>query len=263
MQRHHLDSFAPLAERLSGSVPTLVGIWAHPDDEAFVSGGAMSAAARGGWRVVCVHATRGERGVPPGSRIRPQALVEIREQELKRSLNLLGVSESLTLDYPDGGLIDQPFEDAVCRLQRLMEELRPSMVLTFGPDGFTGHPDHQVLSGWVTAAFRRWGSKDSSLYYATVTNEWRERFVPSLNEFDAFWRGYPVAFESADTDLDLRLNPDLADLKLAALKAHTSQMDHLVRAYGDGFLCAMGEREVFRQASKQPADRVVTPQYVA
>src|SRR5687767_15747549 len=39
---------------------TVLGIWAHPDDEAYLSGGLMAMARDHGSRVVCVTATRGE-----------------------------------------------------------------------------------------------------------------------------------------------------------------------------------------------------------
>ena len=47
-----------------GALGTILGIWAHPDDEAYLSGGLMALARDTGSRVVCVTATRGELGTP-------------------------------------------------------------------------------------------------------------------------------------------------------------------------------------------------------
>ena len=82
---------------------TVLSIWAHPDDEAYLCGGIMAIAAAAGSRVVCVTATRGELGVTDPMRWPPEQLPAIREAEIAACLEILGVKEHRWLGYPDGG----------------------------------------------------------------------------------------------------------------------------------------------------------------
>jgi LmbE family N-acetylglucosaminyl deacetylase len=81
---------------------TIVGIWAHPDDEAYLSGGLMAMARDNGQRVVCVTATRGELGTPDPVAWPPDRLAAERTRELARCLAVLGVHEHHWLDYATG-----------------------------------------------------------------------------------------------------------------------------------------------------------------
>jgi LmbE family N-acetylglucosaminyl deacetylase len=87
---------------------TMLGVWAHPDDEAFLTGGLMAEAVRNGRRVVLLTATKGELGIQDPDRWPPEKLPEIREAELKASLAFLGVKEHHWLGYPDGGCPQVP-----------------------------------------------------------------------------------------------------------------------------------------------------------
>ena len=89
---------------------TVLSVWAHPDDEMYLSGGLMAEAARGGARVVCVTATRGEAGSQDPERWPPERMGEIREAELMASLEILGVREHHWLDYRDGECASVPPE---------------------------------------------------------------------------------------------------------------------------------------------------------
>src|SRR5262245_3243082 len=82
---------------------TLLGVWAHPDDEAYLSAGLMAAARRRGERVVVVTATVGEHGTSDPDRWPPERLGRRRELELRTSLGVLGVHELHLLGLPDGG----------------------------------------------------------------------------------------------------------------------------------------------------------------
>ena len=89
------------------SLGTVLGVWAHPDDEAYLSSGLMAQAAASGSRVVCVTATRGEGGSLDPERWPPESLGDIRAAELQRCLSLLGVEEHIFLELPD---VDSGFE---------------------------------------------------------------------------------------------------------------------------------------------------------
>jgi LmbE family N-acetylglucosaminyl deacetylase len=227
---------------------TILGIWAHPDDEVFVSGGLMADAVRRGDRVVCVHMTRGEAGLSYRKKSTPEMLSELRQHELEASLGRLGVAEQRFFDYPDGRLARVPSGEAIVRLQDLLAEVRPDVILTFGSDGFTGHPDHKSLAAWVTAAVRLWNKPKTRLYQAEVCSDWKKSFVPRLNEFDFFWPGYPIT--SARSDIALKLDAEILDIKVEALREHASQMQPLFDAYGDEFMRAVAATEHFRLGPK-------------
>ena len=223
---------------------TILGIWAHPDDEVFVSGGLMADAVRRGDRVVCLHLTRGEAGLyyrqvwPAGE------LASVRTAELAVSLTRLGVSEQRFLDLPDGGLRLVAWEDVVARLHDELVDIDPDVIVTFGSDGFTGHPDHKAVSAWVSTAVRLWNRPRAQVLHAVVPRAWKETIVHRLNEFDFFSPGHPK-FSGAN-DISVRLDDELVEAKVEALRAHECQMEPLFEAYGEDFFRAILSTEVFR-----------------
>jgi len=223
---------------------TTLGIWAHPDDEVFVSGGLLADAARRGERVVCIYMTNGEAGLSYGQPSSPADLAALRRRELETSLAHLGVRERSFFGYPDGCLRQVSEQDVISRIHGALDELQPDEIVTFGSDGFTGHPDHKALSASVGGAMCLWDQPGARLNEVVMSTEWKDAFVPALNEFDAFLPGHPTA--SDDPDISLRLDDELLDAKVEALRAHASQMKNLFDAYGDDFMRALASREHYR-----------------
>jgi LmbE family N-acetylglucosaminyl deacetylase len=222
---------------------TILGIWAHPDDEVFVSGGLMADAVRRGDRVACVHMTSGEAGLYLRRPIDPETLTDVRQHELMASLECLGVTEQHFFGYPDGSLSSVSAEEAIARIYEALTIVQPDEIVTFGPDGFTGNPDHTTLSVWVSAAFKLWMRPGSRVYHSAISPEWRDAFVAPLNEFDMFWPGHPVAV--AYSDLTVSLHGTFLDAKVEAIRAHASQMTSLFDAYGEDFMRALAAEERF------------------
>jgi LmbE family N-acetylglucosaminyl deacetylase len=247
-------------EQVGQPMTTILGLWAHPDDEVFVSGGFMADAVRRGERVVCVHMTRGEAGLSYRRRCSPGTLARIRRRELEASLARLGVREQRFLDYPDGGLAGIPGDEGMARIHDELVEVQPDVIVTFGPDGFTGHPDHKALSAWVTAALELWNQPATRLYHAAVSAEWKALFVPRLNEFDFFWPGHPIA--EPRSDVTIKLNDELLSIKVDALRAHASQMTPLFHSYGDDFMRAVTSVEHFRVVDNAAAETYSNRQWV-
>ena len=79
---------------------TVLGVWAHPDDEAYLSAGLMALARDNGQRVVCVTATRGELGTPDPAAWPPDRLAAERTRELACSLAILGVTRAPMAGVP-------------------------------------------------------------------------------------------------------------------------------------------------------------------
>ena len=132
------------------TTPTLMAILAHPDDESFPMGGTLAKAAAGGKHVHLVTATRGEAGIANKGAVETAVL---REAELRRACIELGVQQLTFLDYMDGELETVPDSAGVARLLSLMRQSQPDVVITFGPDGISGHLDHLVVHRWTTDAF--------------------------------------------------------------------------------------------------------------
>ncbi len=234
---------------MSGDNPlgTILGIWAHPDDETYLCGGLMARAALAGDRVVCITATRGELGSPDEARWPSGApLAAVRTRELESALAELGVTEHHWLDYPDGGCMSVDQDDAVRRVSEVMAEVRPDTVLTFGPEGMTGHDDHKCASNWATEA-RRKVAPDAVLGYATKTPEWLARFRARLDEQNVFMGSEPP-MTPADECLILEdFRGELLDVKLHAMLAMTSQIEPLIAALGQDFFRQGMSEEAFRR----------------
>ena len=120
----------------------LLGIFAHPDDET-ICAGLLARAAATGWRVQVIFATSGDAGSDvSGRNLKGTALGKEREREGAHALAALGVKLPPTfLGFGDGAVA----QSRLLVKERLVKELgslKPDVIITFGPDGFTGHPDH-------------------------------------------------------------------------------------------------------------------------
>jgi LmbE family N-acetylglucosaminyl deacetylase len=132
----------------------LLCVLAHPDDESLGTGGILARYAANGVATSILIATRGERGWPgnPDTYPGPQALGCLREAELRAAAAALGVRTVGLLDYPDGELDRVDPAEAIERIADQIRRIRPQVVVTFAPDGATGHPDHIAISQYTTAA---------------------------------------------------------------------------------------------------------------
>jgi LmbE family N-acetylglucosaminyl deacetylase len=218
-------------------------IVAHPGDEAFGFGGAIASAAAQGAYVVVVCATRGwfdERlalkpPAPGGKNVDPKDnpiiwrnLDTVREDELRRSVAMLGVRVLRMLDYAEGTLAEVDPGELTSRIVEPIRMHRPEVICTFGPDGITGDSDHIVLSRAATRAFEIAGEP---LAYEDDLEEdqvaWRAaklyHLVAPREQLAKLGEHAPEAYGSADpATLTLELG-DLAPLKLAAIARHVSQ----------------------------------------
>ena len=191
----------------------LAAVLAHPDDESFGCAGALALAHEAGATTRLLVVTRGEAGTADG--MPDAAFGDTREAELICAARAIGLDEVSILDgYPDGGVADQPFETLVDEIAAWLADRRPSAVITFGPHGVTGHPDHIVVGNatrWAVERLAESGIAPNSVYVISPI------FDPGGNLYDL------SAEEQAATH---RIEiTDLADRKLAALECHASQTD--------------------------------------
>jgi LmbE family N-acetylglucosaminyl deacetylase len=227
---------------------TILSVWAHPDDENYCCGGLMAAAIARGRRVVCVTATRGELGSTDESRWPPGAqLADVRTKELAACLAELGVTEHVWLDYPDGGCADVDESEAVERLRKIVEEVQPDTVLTFGPDGGTYHPDHMAVSRWATKSAE---GTSAEVFFTSITPEWMDFMSQFVPPSAVMMSDEPPILHSAD-ELAFRviLDGELLDRKLRAMLCQESQVGPLLAAMGPDNYRRMLAEEAFRSAA--------------
>jgi N-acetylglucosamine malate deacetylase 2 len=216
---------------------------AHPGDEAFGFGGAIAQAAGSGAYVVVVCATRGrfdprllDKPPAPGGRNRHYSnpvvwrnLDTVREDEMRRSVALLGVNVLRVLDYAEESL---PIVDRNALIGRLVEPIRmhrPEVILSFGPDGVTGDADHVAISQAVREAFRL--AAEPLAYEDDIEEDqvaWRAAKLYDLvvpeSQLSSLGDMTPAAYGSGADDGTLTLElGELSRLKLAAISRHVSQ----------------------------------------
>jgi LmbE family N-acetylglucosaminyl deacetylase len=131
----------------------MMGIWAHPDDEAFGQAGTMARATANGHPVGIVCATRGEEGeIADPELATPENLGVVREQELRRACAAVGVTDVSFLDYRDGHVQEADAEEATGRIVYHIRRFRPDVVVTFAANGGYGHFDHMAVHRLALAA---------------------------------------------------------------------------------------------------------------
>jgi|SRR5215472_10621021 len=132
----------------------LLAVLAHPDDESLGFGGTLARYADEGIETYLVTATRGEAGRfgSLGKSGDPVELGRVREAELRSAAAVLGIREVSILGYPDGAVDQVPFAVAIREIVSHIGRIQPDVIVTFGPDGAYGHPDHIAISQFTTTA---------------------------------------------------------------------------------------------------------------
>jgi LmbE family N-acetylglucosaminyl deacetylase len=191
----------------------LAAVLAHPDDESVGCAGALAVAHDAGATTRLLVVTRGEAGSPDGTS--DPTIGDQREAELVCAARAIGLDEVSLLDgYADGGVADEPFDSLVAEIAAWLAERRPAAVITFGPHGVTGHPDHIVVGNatrWAVERLSDSGVAPNSVYVVSPI------FNPSGNRYDL------SAEEQAATHrIDIT---GVAPRKVDALACHASQAD--------------------------------------
>ena len=206
---------------------SLLVLFAHPDDESRIVGGTLAKYASEGIKVSLVVATHGEAGScgePP--LCTPEELPRVRERELADACRALGVATWQLLDYRDGTLAAVDRTELVGQLVAAIRRIQPQVVLTFGPEGRTLHPDHIAMHQAATAAFHLAADPTgyaeqlgdlrphaaAKLYYTTLPRS----LVSAIN-----WAYPGQPDEEITVALDVR--PWLAQKKRATNEAHRTQ----------------------------------------
>lgn len=202
---------------MSNRPPTILVVLAHPDDETFRCGGTLARLARRDVGVHLLCATRGEAGScgkPP--LCHREELPAVREQELRCACAPLGIEPPCLLGYRDGALAEVDEKEAVAQVMGILRELQPQVLLTWPPDGLSGHVDHMAVSRWTSQAFCRAAAlgrnAPAALYHLAV---------PS-----SVAKALGLAHLHAIPDEEVTLAVDVTaawEQKAAAIRCHRSQ----------------------------------------
>lgn len=231
---------------------TILGIWAHPDDETYCSGGLVATAAANGQKVICVVATQGEKGVQDESRWPAAELADIREKERAEAYKILGIIKHECLEIEDGECANA--EHGLDDIHGAIIAYKPDTILTFGPDGLTGHPDHQAVSLWARTAGHMHGlpvyqfvMPEPSFAQYRQACEVAEKEGRAVD--DMFFNiERPNLVKESEADIYLELNNELWQKKLAALKAMPSQTERFIQQLGPRYYQQIFSFEAFKRA---------------
>lgn len=218
--------------------PVLLAVFAHPDDETYRAGGTLALLARRGVRVHVLCATRGEAGIPE---MAPDEAGRVRQTELECACRALGIEPPRFLDCRDGTLSQVDEDQAIEQVGQAVQELRPQVLLTWPPNGVSGHPDHLAVSRWTGEVFRRTAGL-VALYHLVVPQSLAEAM-----EMDHL---RTVPDEAVTLAVDVSA---VWEAKMAAIRCHRTQMG------GSPILCAAEAKqqlflgmEHFRLAGARP-----------
>jgi LmbE family N-acetylglucosaminyl deacetylase len=191
----------------------LLAVFAHPDDETFRPGGTLALLARQSVRVEVLTFTHGEAGSCGDPALcAPEELSAVRERELRCACAALGVQPSRLLDYADGHLQEADSETMIAHILSVVNEVKPQILLSFGPDGLSGHPDHIAVGQWTADAFRR-AEEISALYTVAVPQ--------SLAETLDMRQLHPVPDDAIALTVDVS---SVWETKLDAMRCHATQI---------------------------------------
>ncbi len=184
-----------------------MAVCAHPDDESFGLGAILDAFRVEGARISVICFTRGEASTLHGS---DTDLATVRSAEFARAAEVLRVSQSALLGYPDGQLSEQPLHELASHVHEMIRDTEADLLLTFDEGGITGHPDHvQATRAAVNAG--------SDLRIPVLAWTISDALAKTLRrEFEAEFVG------RSDDQIDFRVAIDRAR-QLAAIACHASQ----------------------------------------
>ena len=220
---------------------TLLAIFAHPDDEAFGTGGALVRYAAEGHTVKLICATRGESGKITDPEIDADSdVAELREQELREACRAMGLDEPIFLDFHDSGRQERTRYDDPKALMNVDEadieqvllphlsEIKPEVMLTFDPHGIYGHVDHIKMHRAVTAAFWSAGKvmnpAPKRLFYSVMAAA-RMKQMQATRESSPLSKLDPELYGVSEDSFAAVLDVSpYREQKEAAVRAHRSQV---------------------------------------
>ena len=196
---------------------SILGVFAHPDDETSGAGGTFVRYAREGVDIYVATATRGEQGTlgAQGDVVTREELPGVREAEMRAVLKTYGVHPPMFLDYKDQEVNSADFDGLVGKVSSVMERTAPEVVITFGPHGISRHQDHIAVHRATIEAFRR--------YRRSMTPRTRLFYVAIPQDAA---RQYELDLDGPEVDPTVLVDiTEFKPLKIQGLRMYKSQAD--------------------------------------
>ncbi len=211
---------------------TILGVFAHPDDESLACGGTLARAADAGARVVVLCASRGEAGsTADPALVADGDLGRVRTNELREAAAVLGVADVIVLDHPDGDLRWEHVSELHAEITEVIRQYQPDSVITFAEDGLYWHLDHIGVHERTYTAVRSLGADAPPLYYVTIPRGIMRGVVEAAHAKgcaspdSSFWGIAPDVFGEAALPATFTVDTrEWSGRKLAALRCHRTQM---------------------------------------
>jgi LmbE family N-acetylglucosaminyl deacetylase len=220
------DEAAVLAGR------TVLAVFAHPDDESLACGGTLARLADDGVRIVLFCASHGERGSSADPAVlRGPELGRVRAGELRAAAKVLGISDVILLDHPDGEMRWANVELMHDQIVQAVRDYSPDAVITFDADGLYWHLDHIGIHERTTTAVQSFGAAAPPLYYVTIPRGVMRQVTDAAVANGCVPAGStlfgitPDAFGLAAEPHSLAVDvTEWVPRKMAALRCHETQM---------------------------------------
>lgn len=195
---------------------TVVGVFAHPDDETFGPGGTLALFAKE-HEVYIICATSGETAT---GEIDPK-LGEERREELRRSAKILGLKGVFFLSFQDGTLCNNKYHDVADKVKEIVDKLQPEVLITYEPRGVSGHIDHIFMSMVTSFLFPKITSAKKLMKYCLSY----ERSLPMQGKYFIY---YPAGYKKDEIDEVVDVS-GMWDTKVKAMYEHKTQLHDVER----------------------------------
>ena len=227
-------------------------VHAHPDDETINNGATMALYAALGAQVTLVTCTRGEEGevlVEEHSHkaaAHDDLLGDHRVLELAEAMKALGISDHRFLGEPDikyrdSGMMgtepnDRPdnfwkadFDGATDQLVKIIEEVKPHVLITYDEFGGYGHPDHIQAHRVAMAAAEKSLWNIQKIYWNVMPRSVIQEGIDAMKAIGSDFMGVESAddlpFAKDDSFVTAHIDGnEYVDAKMAAMRAHATQI---------------------------------------
>jgi len=186
---------------------SIMGIFAHPDDETFGPGATLAKYAHLGHEVSTITATRGQAGQTANLKI-SNTIGEQREIELRKACQILGVKNTFVLDFFDGTLNEHQLPVLKKMIEEKINLIKPDIIIVLELSGISHHLDHIAVTKAVLQLFDEGRVKPEKIYYFGLPEK-----VRTIMGLDGGMTGNLV-------QIDVK---KYLPIKIQAMKAHETQ----------------------------------------